>query len=45
MKKSKHIEEGQKAREKFEHTMIALFRVKKTELDEKIKKKPRKGKD
>jgi len=32
-------------REKFERTMAALFRVKKTELAEKIKKKPKKGKD
>jgi hypothetical protein len=34
-----------KEREKFERTMTALFRVKKTELAEKIKKKPKKGKD
>ena len=37
--------DGKKAKEKFEHAMIALFRVKKTELAEKIKKKPKKGKD
>jgi hypothetical protein len=44
MKKS-HYVEGPKAKEKFERTMTALFQVKKTELDEKIKKKPKKGKD
>jgi len=32
-------------REKFERTMTALFRVKKTELIKKIKKKSKKGKD
>jgi hypothetical protein len=41
----KKYDEGPKAREKFEHAMTALFRVKKTELTEKIKKKPKKGKD
>ncbi len=45
MKKSKPMEEERRAREKFESTMTALFRVKKTERDEKIKKKPKKGKD
>ena len=44
MKKHKY-EEGRKAQEKFERTMTALFQVKKTELAEKIKKKPKKGKD
>jgi hypothetical protein len=34
-----------KEREAFERTMTALFQVKKTELAEKIKKKPKKGKD
>jgi hypothetical protein len=39
----KHIRSTE--REKFERTMTALFQVKKTELAEKIKKKPKKGKD
>src|SRR5262249_54859055 len=43
--KSKACEEGQKAREHFERTMTALFKIKKNELAEKIKKKPKKGKD
>ncbi len=34
-----------KERDKFERTMTALFQVKKAELAEKIKKKPKKGKD
>jgi len=38
-------EEGNKAQQKFERTMTALFRVPKSELAEKIKKKPKKGKD
>jgi hypothetical protein len=37
--------EGPKAKKKFERIMTALFQVKKTELAEKIKKKPKKGKD
>jgi len=37
--------EGPKAREKFERTMTALFKVKKTKLAEKITKKSKKGKD
>jgi hypothetical protein len=37
--------EGSKARDKFERTMKALFRVPKSEITEKIKKKPKKGKD
>jgi len=37
----KKYDEGPKAKEKFERTMIALFRVKKSELTEKTKK----GKD
>jgi len=41
----KKHDEGPKAREKFERTMTALFRVRKTELIQKIKKKPKKGKD
>ncbi len=36
---------GPKAKKKFESAMTALFRVKKTELLEKIKNKPKKGKD
>jgi hypothetical protein len=44
MKKTEYIE-GPKAGEKFEHAMAALFRVKKTGLAKKIKKKPKKGKD
>jgi hypothetical protein len=38
-------EAGDKARQKFERTMISLFQVKKAKLAEKIKKKPKKGKD
>jgi hypothetical protein len=34
-----------KQREHFERIMTALFKVKKTERVEKIKKKPKKGKD
>ncbi len=34
-----------KAKEKFERTMTALFRVPKSVVIEKIKKKPKKGKD
>lgn len=41
----KKFDEGPKAKETFERTMTALFRVKKTELVEKIKNKPKKGKD
>jgi hypothetical protein len=41
----KKYQEGQKPREKFERTMTALFRVSKSGLAEKIKKKPKKGKD
>jgi hypothetical protein len=41
----KQFVEGRKAKEKFECTMTALFQVKKTRLAEKIKKKPKKGKD
>jgi|GEM_PF-2841456 len=41
----KGYEEGPKAKEKFERTMTALFKMSKTELAEKIKKKPKKGKD
>jgi hypothetical protein len=32
-------------KEKFERTMTALFRVPKSVVTEKIKKKPKKGKD
>jgi hypothetical protein len=41
----KSDEEKAKAKEKFEHTMAALFQVKKVELAKKITKKPKKGKD
>ncbi len=41
----KQFTEGRKAKEKFEHAMKALFRVKKAELAEKIKNNQRKGKD
>jgi len=41
MKKTKYLE-GPKAREKFERTMTALFRVPKTVA---AKQKPKKGKD
>jgi len=34
-----------KEREKFERTMTALFKVSKSFVTEKIKKKPKKGKD
>jgi len=44
MKKTEYIE-GPKAKEKFEHTMAALFQIKKAGLAKKIKKKPPKGKD
>jgi hypothetical protein len=37
--------EGPKARKQFERTMTTLFQIKKTELAEKITKKPKKGKD
>jgi hypothetical protein len=41
----KEFDEGPKAQEKFERTMTALFRVPKSVVAEKIKKKPKKGKD
>jgi len=44
MKKTKYVE-GPKAKEKFERAMTALFQVPKTIGAEKIKKKPKKGKD
>jgi hypothetical protein len=44
MKKTQYIE-GPRAKKNFERTMGALFQVKKTELAEKITKKPKKGKD
>jgi hypothetical protein len=37
-------ETGKAARERFERTMTALFQVPKSEVAEKIKKKPKKGK-
>lgn len=37
--------EGPKAKKKFERTMTALFQVPKPVSMEKIKKKPKKGKD
>jgi len=42
--KRKYIEHP-KAKEKFERTMTALFRVPKSVVTEKIRKKPKKGKD
>jgi hypothetical protein len=44
MKEPKY-HEGPKAKEKFERTMTALFRVPKSAITEKIKKKAKKGKD
>jgi hypothetical protein len=44
MKKIEYAE-GPKAKEKFERTMTALFKVPKPVSIEKIKKKPKKGKD
>jgi hypothetical protein len=41
----KEFIEGRKAKEKFERTMKALFRVSKSVVTEKIKKKAKKGKD
>jgi hypothetical protein len=41
----KECVEGPKAKEKFERTMAALFRVPKSVVTEKIKKKPQEGKD
>jgi hypothetical protein len=43
--KNTEYTEGPKAKEKFEHTMTALFQVKKAELAKKIKAKLKKGKD
>ncbi len=43
--RSRKYDEGLKAKDKFERTMTGLFRFKKTELAEKIKKKSKKGKD
>jgi len=37
--------EGEQAKEKFERTMTALFRVPKSVVTKKIKAKPKKGKD
>jgi hypothetical protein len=44
MKKIECIERP-KAKQKFERTMTALFQVSKSVVTEKIKKKPKKGKD
>jgi hypothetical protein len=44
MKPVEYVERP-KAKEKFERTMTALFRVPKSVVTEKIKKKPKKGKD
>jgi hypothetical protein len=44
MKKQIYVE-GPKAKQNFENAMTALFKVKKTERAETIKKKPKKGKD
>jgi len=38
-------EQGPKARKKFERAMTALFKVSKTELADKIKKRSTKSKD
>jgi len=38
-------EDGPKAKEKFERTMTALFRVPKSVVAEKIKARKKKGKD
>jgi hypothetical protein len=43
--KKQEYEEGPKAKQKFERAMTAIFQVRKTERAEKIKKKPKKGKD
>jgi hypothetical protein len=43
--KKQEYHEGPKAKEKFERTMTALFRVPKSVGVKKIKKKHRKGKD
>jgi len=43
-KKTNYVE-GSKAKEKFERTMTALFRVPKSVVAEKIKGKGKKGKD
>jgi hypothetical protein len=37
--------EAKNQKDKFERTMTALFKVSKTEVAEKIKKKSKKGKD
>jgi len=44
MKKAEY-QEGPKARKKFERTMTTLFQIPKPVSIEKIKKKPKKGKD
>ncbi len=41
----KTFQEGEKAKQNFERTMVTLFKVSKTELAEKIKNKKKKGKD
>jgi len=41
----KRFIEGPKAKEQFNRTMAALFRVKKEKLAQTIKKKEKKGKD
>jgi len=41
----KTFEEGPKAKQKFERTMTALFRVPKSVVAKKIKEKAKKGKD
>jgi hypothetical protein len=43
--KKPEFQEGPKAKEAFERSMIALFQVKKTGRAETIKKKTKKGKD
>jgi len=41
----KQFDEGPRAKKQFEQTMTALFRVPKSVVAEKIKKKAKKGKD
>ncbi len=43
--KEKQYDEGPRAREKFEGTMIALFRAPKSIGTKKMKKRSKKGKD
>jgi hypothetical protein len=45
MKKVRHAKARPNAKEKFERAMVALFRVPKSVVTEKIKEKAKKGKD